>query len=264
MRDIILHHHIFKNSGSSLIASLRSNFGENMIQIDKADTNSKLCIGDLEELCKKEKKIQCISSNHLFGQYFKSSKLKFYNIILFRDPIKRYLSTYSYYKTISNAGYNKTLEFEIQIYASKYSFREFMLYLFDSNYDYVSNPQCKLLLLSNSEKYIDLKKVKILEDDFEIIKKKLINFEVIGTTETYLDTINFANAYFKNIFNKLTLSFEHRNISSYPIFYDGTMDSIRSHLGSLLWDKIQQENYFDFKLCRFAEATLKERNKDLL
>lgn len=101
MRHVILHHHIFKNAGSTLDYSLRRQFGCDFASLDDERhgvVNGAMLLDRLEG----DTAIRAISSHHLgakrYGTALRHGRYRFFHFALVRRPMARFLSIYKFYR----------------------------------------------------------------------------------------------------------------------------------------------------------------------
>src|SRR5882724_1534991 len=100
VRHIILHHHIFKNAGSTLDFALRRQFGADLGEVH--NMNGGIVDGRmLREYVDGRPNLRAITSHHFHCQDFAASvegrRYRFIHLALVRKPIARLVSIYKFY-----------------------------------------------------------------------------------------------------------------------------------------------------------------------
>ncbi|GGF86444.1 hypothetical protein GCM10007301_52880 [Azorhizobium oxalatiphilum] len=100
MRFVILHHHIFKNAGTSLDSSLAHQFGADFTTLER---NGELIPPDvLATLLRDNPQLKAVSSHSFMGQGFRDVEqaldLRFFHMALLRRPWDRLVSMYNFYQ----------------------------------------------------------------------------------------------------------------------------------------------------------------------
>lgn len=94
MRTLVLHHHLFKNAGTSVDVALHEAFGTRWRAIEGGERE--LTASDLLGLAEAEPTLQAISS-HTFRPPFEiPGRLRLLPIVLLRDPLDRARSAYEF------------------------------------------------------------------------------------------------------------------------------------------------------------------------
>ncbi len=250
MRKIILHHHIFKNAGSTIISDLNRDFGEGFVEFHPSGQDHGL-ISEvaLKKLLDQNEKIQAISSHHFMGENFNDALLlncdyKFFDFILLRHPIKRLASMYFYYRRIANPGN------QIVGAAKSFSFNDFLEFLIRNYPNHVISPQVQSLSRSSfppSGAHLDL------------AIKRLERAALCGTVDCYFEAMVSAEYFLKGPFPELDLSFNIKNSAESSNQYDGSLGSIEKNLDRNLFQKLLKLNEMDIRLCDLANQELYRR-----
>jgi hypothetical protein len=139
MRHVILHHHIFKNAGTTLDFALQRQFKTAFASFDLADENSIVSQEQLIHFLDSRPELKAVSSHQFHAQEFRKGNLYFYNLALVRRPLSRLLSIYHHYCR-SGSG-------ELADMARQGTFSQFTEYLVSRYPHFVDNPQ--VILFAN-------------------------------------------------------------------------------------------------------------------
>jgi hypothetical protein len=255
MKNIILHHHFFKNAGSTLIDILKREFGEGFSEYHPSAESEGPFTDDMLASHLRDRQPTAISSHHFVGQNYNLSPLLnrqfgFHDFILVRHPLKRLISMYSYYQTIEQSNH------PIAQAAQRSTLHEFIKFLIREHPNHLLSPQVAHLsacpiwppLASHLDEAIARLEICALCSTVEDFKKAMI------ATEHFL----------KPIFPSLRLHYTTETNRSPRIEgYDGTVSSLEEVLGKTLFSTIVGMNELDIELCKASSVELERRTKQI-
>ncbi|TDK66520.1 sulfotransferase family 2 domain-containing protein [Sapientia aquatica] len=99
-RRIFLHHHIFKNAGSTIDWILERNFQHDFGSIEIDSSSWRITESMLFNFLHEKQNLIAVSSHHLCGQIFEYEPYVFFDIVFVRHPIDRLRSIYDYYRKL--------------------------------------------------------------------------------------------------------------------------------------------------------------------
>jgi hypothetical protein len=250
-----LHHHFFKNAGSTLIDILKREFGEGFQEYHPSGESEGYFSDETLADYLSDKQLTAISSHHFIGQNYNLSPLlnrqfKFYDFILVRHPLKRLLSMYSYYQTIEQSNH------PIAKAAQRSTLHAFIEFLIREHPNYVLSPQvCNLAschLLPPRATHLD-----------EAIARLRI-CALCSTVEDFKKAMIAAEYFLRPMFPNLQLHYPTETNRS-PIIegYDGTLSSLEGVLGKTLFSTLVDMNALDIELCEAAGFELESRTKQV-
>lgn len=251
MRKIILHHHFFKNAGSTLIAALSREMGNDFVEYHpSSDSEGVFGAGELANLLNTNPQLKAISSHHFTGENYNlhpslRSDFRFFDFILVRHPLKRLLSIYNYYQTLGASNH------PIVGAAQSLSLGAFLNHLIRQHPNHAINPQVNSLsggaTMPPSYKHLDL------------AIERLVRCTMCGTVDNYHDAMIIAEYFAMPIFPGLKLHYSIVNSSPTSSGYDGSLESIESLVGHDLYKIVVDLNALDIELCKAADDELTRR-----
>jgi hypothetical protein len=256
-RSIILHHHIFKNAGSTLDAALRRQFGCGFAEFHpNASDSGRVSPEELKYFVDQHWRLWAISSHHFMGRDFKSSlpekrdEYQFFDFVLLRHPVSRLASIYLYYRGLPKEDH------PLHMASHDQSFSEFLEFIISSYPNFVINPQvtmfgCDHYGVVPSNKNIDR------------AMARLMDVSCLGVVEEYASAMVIAEYFLQPVFPDLQLHGKIANTSRRsPIAgYDGSLESIQAAIGDVLFKKVCALNDLDIALWSMVSSEVERRKK---
>jgi hypothetical protein len=255
MKNIILHHHFFKNAGSTLIAILQREFGHGFTEYHPSGKSEGSFTDDMLAGYLHGKQLTATSSHHFVGQNYNLSLLlnrqfTFHDFILVRHPLKRLISMYSYYQTIGESDHPIAK-------AAQYStLPEFIKFLIREHPNHVLSPQvCHLS---------SCPQLHPMASHLDAAIERLRICAGCGTVEDFKVAMIAAEYFLQPIFPNLRLHYGIE-VNRSPKFdvYDGTLSSLEEALGKRLFSTLVDMNALDIELCKAASVELERRTKHI-
>ncbi|MBX9742031.1 MAG: sulfotransferase family 2 domain-containing protein [Chthoniobacterales bacterium] len=261
MRHILLHHHLFKNAGSTLDLSLKKYFGETFSEFH-ADQKSdgRIYPNQLYKHLEQHPHLKALSSHHFFGCDFNRDIEKrllfenrkaysFHDCVFIRHPVMRLVSMYVYFRTIPKT------EDPLHTAASQSSLAEFLNILVGHHPNFVINAQVTIF---GANDYGAPPSSQNLERAIARLKKAT----VLGTVEEYAKTIVLAEYFLQPLFGGLELHYpRHENASDHALLpgYNGSLESIKDILGASYFSDLCDLNDLDIELWHATSKELRRR-----
>lgn len=251
MRKIILHHHFFKNAGSTLIAALSREMGNGFVEHHPSGESQGIFgASDLANLLHATPQLTAVSSHHLTGENYNlhptlRGDFRFFDFILVRHPLKRLMSIYNYYKTLEASSH------PIVSAAQALPAIDFFEFLIRNHPNQAINPQVNSLsggaVMPPSRKHLAL------------ASERLVGCAVCGTVDQYHDAMIAAEYFIMPTFPGLKLHYSIVNSSPVTGEYDGTLEAIENLVGRDLYQTLADLNALDIELCKVADEELTRR-----
>lgn len=248
-RIILVHHHIFKNAGTSFNFALKNAFLEQFCEFDLPD--GEVVTGNiLAQYLIDHSNLVALSGHHIALDIFKTNEFKILSSILIRKPLDRILSIYRFERA-------QEAQTEGALMAKKLNFKEFVSWRLDTT------PQvfCNYQTLYCSRQGHTKNDYMVTSEDFNLACHNLDKCFAVGTVEEYDKFLLFmqyeARKYFKDKFFENThLNISSKNKSSKKSV--STKDILVDKLGEDLVYKLIELNQSDEKLYEYANNKIRD------
>ena len=251
-RYVLVHHHIFKNAGTSFNFALKKNFGQNFSEYDLP--NSKIITSNnLHKYLEEKKNLNAVSGHHIcLIPADSNQKIKCLSSILIRDPLARVRSIYNFERL-------QDAETDGAIMAKKFSFKDFV------SWRLKNAPQvfCNYQTLYCSRVGPASHKRSLSDNDLNLAIQNLERCIAVGTVKRYKEFLVMAQHELTVYFPDLFLEHHHLNISSSSKQLEGKKIkdiNLISDLGEDIYNVLKNKNTLDFKLYDFANQILDNWN----
>ncbi len=241
-KTILIHHHIFKNAGTSFNHALKRYFKDNFFEYDLP--NSHLVTNQhLIKFILDHPQALAISSHHACLPIPEAIDYQTISSILIRQPLARIQSMYKFeHKQQANT--------QGAIKAKELEFKDYVLWRLKKTPNMFCNYQTHYCSRS---KQSDINK-RPTEDNLEIAIKNLKNCTIVGTVEQYDKFLKIANNKMRQFYPDITLNYTFLNKTT-PTekTLESTKEYLAVELGQDLLAELEAKNYLDYQLYKVAE-----------
>jgi hypothetical protein len=244
MRHIILHHHIFKNAGTTLDFALQRQFGNGFSTLH--DPTGEIVDNDmLYDFLNRQPEVKAVSSHHFHGQDFqRRARFLFFDFALVRQPLPRLWAIYKF---------GLRSEGELATLAKRAGPEGFMRRLIDRYPQMVDNPQVNIF--ANHGFYGR----PTSNDDLRKACTRFGSFALCAPVERYdeaMVTLEYVNS---PVYGPegLDLAYVRQNVS--PPFKGD--DNLRDLFGAANFKWIEGISERDEQLWKFANHELDRRTR---
>jgi hypothetical protein len=246
LRHIILHHHIFKNAGSTLDYALARQFPGWFMHFE--DEGNTIVPDKLIEFLEQYPRAKAISSHNFGGQTFEprlaDRRILASHYAMVRRPLDRLVSVYKFFRKLEPST-------DLERLANSLDARSFVRVMNEQYPHMVDNPQ--VLILGNNGFYAR----PIGEEEFTRAWTRLREFSLCAPVERYdeaMVTVEYFNS--PNFApDVLDLSYVKQNVS--PALPRD--DRLADLFGQELYDRLVRLNQWDERLWQCANAELDRR-----
>ncbi len=241
-KTILIHHHIFKNAGTSFNHALKKYFQNSFFEYDLP--NSHLVTNEhLTRFILEHPQALAISSHHACLTIPQGINYRTISSILIRQPLARIQSVY-------NFEHKQQANTPGAIKAKELPFREYVLWRLEKTPNMFCNYQthyCSRTQQSDVNKRPN-------EASLEIAIKNLKNCALVGTVENYNQFLKISNDKMRQFYPNIKLDYIFLN-STTPIAkkIEQTKDNLVRELGQDLVGELEARNYLDYQLYQLAE-----------
>jgi hypothetical protein len=247
---VLVHHHIFKNAGSTIDWILDKHFGP---QFAKLEANSATGVVTREALLKflaKRKYIRAISSHHFHGHEFKSDAHIFFDILFLRHPLDRLRSMYDFYHS------NKSINDAVATVAQKMRLGKFLEHLIQRQPHQVNDVQVNIL--ANHGRYCRPPD----RCDLSAARARLRSASMPGTLELFDESLTAAEFFLSPAFGELDLSYRKQNANpGRSASIEDRLKEIREECGARIYEQLLVMNQLDLKLLDYMNREVSRRVK---
>jgi len=246
-RAVILHYHIFKNAGSTVISILKRNFGKRMAELESGHFNAIVDNCALLDFLNKHANIAAVSSHQLWPPAPEHEGFAFHTLLLLRHPIARLSSIYDFSRRTQVSEEPLTLE------AKKRTTSDFMRLLIDEYPHHVNNPQVN---------YLSLRSRQSSESSLATAFRVARHATVLGITELFDLAAVQAEYLLAPVFEGLNFGYVAQNVSSMgPRDLDMHLAQFRDACGDQIYDSLLQANALDLELWQLVRQEVERRFK---
>ncbi|NOR87725.1 MAG: hypothetical protein GQ527_08965 [Bacteroidales bacterium] len=246
---LFLHHHIFKNAGTSLDRALKDIFGNAMYFYDTNKPGGVIDESMLTDFINTNisQEIACLSSHQSCIKIPENTDFKQINFVILRDPLRRFLSIYNYHKRIIP---DKT---KLDFLAKESSFKDFMIWIINKSPSISANFQTNFC-----SRTLSIER-NITKTDLMIAKENLLQSEGTGIVERYDESITLFNRILEKYHIKEKLISYQENTSK---LQTDTIGFINEELGIDLVNQIKEMNAMDYELYNYTHSLLDKKMND--
>lgn len=241
-KTILIHHHIFKNAGTSFNHALKRYFQNSFFEYDLP--NSHLVTNQhLTKFILEHPEALAISSHHACLPVPQGIDYQTISSILIREPLARIKSMYKFeHKQQANT--------QGAIKAKELEFKEYVLWRLKKTPNMFCNYQTHYC---SRTKQSDINK-SASGESLEIAIKNLKNCAIVGTVENYDRFLKIANDKMRQFYPDIKLNYTFLNKTS-PVEkkQEQSREDLAVELGQDLVAELEAKNHLDYQLYRVAE-----------
>jgi hypothetical protein len=248
-RSILIHHHIFKNAGTSLQYALKKYFGDKYYECELPQSQM-VTKEELEKFILDNPEALAISGHHICLPAPQGKEYETLSVILLRNPLARVESIYKFER-------KQNAETEGAIKAKELDFKGYVRWRLEATPTMLCNYQT--YYCSRKEKS---EGSKIPTDaDLKVAVQNLKASAVVGTVERYEETLELANTKLIANYPEINLEYSYLNATnkkSIPNSED-VRKKLELELGEEIVNKLEEGNKLDKQLCQIADRILTEK-----
>lgn len=247
MRHVLVHHHIFKNAGTTIDSILERNFGNGFSLIHGPQDESRVSWSDVRDLLGKHAQIRAVSSHHFHTQQFSLEDYVLFDMIFLRHPLDRIRSIYDFYRRENAAN-------ELVACAKNSGLKGFVELLVSRHPHQINNVQTNLL--ANHGYYTRPPGKR----DLDMAIARMETAAVPGLLEMFDESLVAAEYYLAPAFPGLDLSYQSQNVSTgRATTVAERLELIEKQCGDRLYNDLLMMNDLELRLLTVVEKELRRR-----
>jgi len=255
LRNILVHYHFYKNSGTSIDFILRETFKSAFISFDGPFPFFNINQDELLKIINSNSEIQAISSHQIKLPVPTSLNINFIPIICVRNPLLRVYSIYNYKrKFFDNTETSKN--------AVKLNFNEWVNHSLNDPFEisHISNTQTRFLSYTYNRPPLSKKNEFGLIFDLNQAKRNIENVKLLLRTEYLKHDIGNLNPYLESINIKLNIQKNVWKNSTNKKIVNVTekLNLVKNNLTSTNYEKLINANKQDQQIYDLVSKRLND------
>ncbi len=246
-RTVIIHHHIFKNAGTSFNYGLKAFFGDAYLEYDPP--NSQVTTQEmLREFILSHPQAQVVSGHHICMPTPQETSFLAASSVLIRKPLFRIRSIYEFER-------KQQAETEGAIQAKKLDFKDYVVWRLENSPGVFCNYQTLYCSRTDNRnpKYL------ATEADLAIAIQNLQSCPIVGTVERYAETLVLAEYELAKWYDGIVLKSAHLNTTSKkPVTDKSLREKLVEELSEAVVSQLEELNQLDEKLYEVADGLLSD------
>lgn len=247
LRFVIIHYHIMKNAGSTIVSILEREFGEGFHDIHRASASDVIGPVELGAFLSENPEVRAVTSHHIRYPLPQVPSTVLFDCCFIRDPLDRLESLYTFLKVSGD-------ESALGKLAASQDVAGFLRGLFEEHPHQVCNAQTNLL--ANSGRFTRPPDRDDLNRAVHVIQKCALP----GTVDQFDESLAVAEYFLKPAFPALRLHHRPQNVSrSTSIPLTEKHRKLRHQCGSALFRQLRRANELDQRLYLAVRKELQRR-----
>lgn len=247
-RFLLLHYHIFKNAGSTIMSILKKNFPDSFQAIDEPDDHGYISAEAITTYLLQHPDTQALSSHHFrYPRPKEDAHLRFIDICFIRHPLDRLQSMYSYYRSIPDRVDKSTA-------AKRMTLPDFLLWMLEVEPHNTMNAQTSFM--ATGGKYF----FPPTSLELEAACRRVADVRFLGVVDRFDESLIIARFFLKAIFQKLDFTYSPENVSgNVHMPLTDKLEKMKDVCGKDFFDRLRKLNEHDEKLWMYATEEISRR-----
>ena len=253
-RTILIHHHIFKNAGTSLQYALKKYFEDKYFECELPQSQM-VTEDDLKNFILEHPQALAISGHHICMPTPQGNDFQTLSIILLRNPLARVESIYKFEK-------KQNAQTEGAIKAKELDFKGYVRWRLDKTPTMLCNYQTYYCARKNKSEGSKIP----TEQDLKIALQNIRNSAVVSTVERYEETLELANKILIQDYPEINLEYTFLNVTNKKEVKqeEEIKNKLVTALGEEMVNELEDRNKLDKMLWRVGDRILTEKLTDKL
>jgi hypothetical protein len=245
-RKIVVHYHIYKTAGSTIIDGLKVYFGsDNVLEVDKHPDYAQeksYNIAFFEKLADALPMTMAFTAHRIIPNIHFSSKVDVYPIAFVRHPMLRANSVYRFEKLRKDVWPRKDI-------ALKYDFAGWIDWCLDSNSGIEArNVQSRIFALKDHGNYGSELEPDVRHGNLPIVQKRLDAMPTVGVVEMFDLSLDVINRHARSYFNGFHIRNAQVNSTKVVDDWRAELELVEKSLPRALLDRFYSANAEDLAL----------------
>ncbi|MCC0175432.1 tetratricopeptide repeat protein [Waterburya agarophytonicola K14] len=244
-KTVLIHHHIFKNAGTSFNYALKQHFGEQFFEYDLPDSQV-VDSNDLAGFIASHPQAAAISSHHACFPTPQAEDYQTISSIILRKPLARIKSIYSFER-------KQNAQTQGAIKAKELDFKDYVQWRIKATPAVLCNYQTHYCSRDKKNAAVKLNQ--------ETLKKAVNNLKkctVVGTVENFEDTLKIARLKLNQFFPDIDLKYSRLNTAEKPSIPQDERQNLIDVLGDAIVSELEENNQLDEHLYRVASQIMRD------
>lgn len=247
VRFVIVHYHMMKNAGSTIVSILEREFDDGFYDIHRESASDAIGSAELASFLVNHPGVRAITSHHVRYPLPEVPSTVIFDCCFIRHPLDRLESLYTYLKRINEDSVLGRL-------AVSAGLPEFLKTLLEEHPHHVFNVQTNLL--ANGGRFTRPPDMDDLQRAIRVTQKCAIP----GLVDRFDESLTVAEYFLKPAFPKLRLHYRPHNVSrSTATRLPSRLRKLRAQCGATLFRQLQRVNELDYRLYLAATGELERR-----
>ncbi|ERT04240.1 hypothetical protein M595_5808 [Lyngbya aestuarii BL J] len=248
-RTILIHHHIFKNAGTSLQYALKKYFEDKYFECELPQSKM-VTEDDLKNFILEHPQALAISGHHICMPTPQGKDYQTLSIILLRNPLARVESIYKFEK-------KQNAQTEGAIKAKELDFKGYVRWRLDKTPTMLCNYQTYYCARKNKSEGSKIP----TEQDLKIALQNIRGTAVVGTVERYEETLELANKILVQDYPGINLEYTFLNVTNKKEvkLEEEIKNKLAAVLGEEMVNELEEGNKLDKMLWRVGDRVLTEK-----
>lgn len=249
MRFVILHHHVFKNAGSTVEDILDHSFGERFVTLETPAGGGLVSNTDLIRYLDERPEVVALSSHQVRYPMPAARGYLFFDICFLRDPLDRLRSFYDYFRQKPNP------EDPMSALANNCTLGDFVAGMIAAHSLFVRNNQVNLLACGGDSDEPN-------ERDLSLAAQRMMGASFLGVVDCFEQSAAAGEEALRHAFPELNCARPPVNVSS------GMQGSVASRTEALraaccpdVYEELLRITELDRRLVELARTEVLRRHK---
>ena len=249
-RSVLLHYHIFKNAGSTILYILERNFKDAFVNLHGVHDESVIAPEEIVDLVLADSTVSALSSHHFRYPKPSACRVAFVDVCFLRHPLGRIRSLYRYARKLNSVDWLSEL-------ARTHDEAGFVASVLEQRPNQIANWQVNYLARGGSFSH------PIGPRDLEVALGVMMDIAVLGVVERFDESLVVGEFFLRWAYPDLDFAYVAQNISApeghRPAGQGDLLEVCRNAWGADLFEAVLALNAWDLRLHDAALGEVQRR-----